>query len=195
MYLSGRQRYARTFQDHAESTSCNIKSGADGWHGTLARIDLQHLQDRKARAEVTRDGGVRHRMSVSTRGGGDLPPGGRIYFPEPVRRRGDLTLQAEGRICLPDPPICLPEPKSATQTLITNPTTRAYDPFPTARTRTLRPANRKQNLPPRASNLFPRARIYHPDPQICIKRNNSLGWGENPKKEQRRPKTGKFRKT
>jgi len=48
--LPGRQQHARTFQDHAESTSCNLNSGGDGQRGT--RTDLKHMKDRQARARV-----------------------------------------------------------------------------------------------------------------------------------------------
>jgi len=68
VYLPG---YAQTFQDHAESTSCNLNSGGDGRRDT--RTDLKHVEDRQVRARVTPGGGGQtdHTRSGDTTGGGE----------------------------------------------------------------------------------------------------------------------------
>jgi len=57
--IPGRQPHVRTFQDHAESISCNpgLNSGGNDQRGT--RTDLKYMQNygRQTRARVTRGGG------------------------------------------------------------------------------------------------------------------------------------------
>jgi len=68
--IPGTQLHAQTSQNQAESTSFNLNCCEDDWQGT--RTDLRYMEDKSARARVTRGGGVRHHLSVSRRRGGDL---------------------------------------------------------------------------------------------------------------------------
>ena len=70
--IPGRHPHVRTFQDHAESTNCNLNNGEDGQRGTRTDLKHWHMDDRPARTHVTRGGGVRHHLSVTMMGGGDL---------------------------------------------------------------------------------------------------------------------------
>ena len=61
--------YARTWQDHAEWTSCNLNRGGDECHRT--HTELKQAEDQQARAWVPRGGGVRQTTRDRvTRGGG-----------------------------------------------------------------------------------------------------------------------------
>jgi len=69
VYLPGWQRYTWTFQDHAETMSCNLNRGGDGRRGT--RTELKHVEDWQARAWVPRGWRGRHTTCTRvTRGGG-----------------------------------------------------------------------------------------------------------------------------
>jgi len=67
IFIPGGQLHVRIFQDHAESTSCNLNSSKDGQRGT--RTDPRtHARQTSTRSGDT-GGGVRHHLSVSMRVG------------------------------------------------------------------------------------------------------------------------------
>ena len=69
VYLPARQRFTRTFSDHAESMSCNLNRSGDGRRGT--RTQLKLVKDRQARTRVPRGGACpTDKRPDDTRGGG-----------------------------------------------------------------------------------------------------------------------------